>query len=112
MLFLVTYGQDCSGDKPKGMVYVQAAHHDGVEGIFSQFFPDEAIAGSFKLQGSESLTPANSYKAFAVYYYKIDTPTVMEHKVVIGSWDAVALIVGGVVIAEKLRMFGVRRLSA
>ncbi len=109
MLFLVTYGQNHEGDKPKGMVYVQAATHDAVDKIFAQFYPDEAVAGSFKLAGSESLLPGPSYKAFVVSYYNIARPTVMESKVVIGNWDAVGLIVGGVSIAKDLRMFGVRQ---
>ncbi len=111
MLFIVTYGQNHEGEKPKGMVYVQAATHESVEKIFSQFYPDEVVAGMFKLSGSESLLPGPGAKAFIVSYYNVNAPTVMESKVVLGNWDGVALIVGGVVIAEKLRMFGVRQIS-
>jgi len=111
MLYLVTFKSAGPSDAPNSCAYVQAAAYEQVDAIFAQFYPGDKVVGAFKVQGTESLLPGPSYKAFVVYFYSTKSPKSIQHKVVIGNWDAVNVIVGGVNISADLRMFGLRQVA-
>jgi hypothetical protein len=91
-------------------LYIQAVTSESVEAIFKEFVPGYTMLGAFKITGTESLMPGISRNVFSVYFFDKDTPDTLQYKVVIGSWDALNVIVGGVNISGHLRMFGVRQL--
>lgn len=112
MLYIVTYNAlDHHGAQTVRTLYLQAVSIESAESIFNKYVPGYKMERAFKINGTENLAPAvGTYKIFAVYYYDKSNRTALQHKVVIGGWDALTVIVGGVLVSNEFRMFGVRQI--
>lgn len=110
MVFLVSFKR---GDITESM-YVTADNSHQAELFAGSFIPDIVCTSVLKVSGTECIQvrAGKKLRAYIITYSDLTKPGVKHEKAVIGDWSIVGFIMSGVVMSEKLRLFGVRLIAA